>query len=284
MATIDSNNCIPTGLRADIMRSSMENKNLLSKKGSIYVGTGETVTVGGEKIYKTKALELGSSGQVLIVKDGELKYSTLTNENFDSSTDYKNLTNSLNRIETINSQFSRDASYNDLQIINENFVEGRNYPNIRLLYNDSGTDCSLVGASFAISKNIKLVQDTVEGKLSMSYWGESPVLYRTCISASIKWTNVNGNSDSVTVFFIILGSSSYYSQTDLLKCLYLQHIGALYPAYQVSLSPGTFFKISFENKSYNVKAIYSNNSASSGYSIVDASFNINKQYSTTLAQ
>ena len=64
MATIDSNNCIPTGLRADIMRSSMENKNLLSKKGSIYVGTGETVTVGGEKIYKTKALELGSSGQV----------------------------------------------------------------------------------------------------------------------------------------------------------------------------------------------------------------------------
>ncbi len=77
MGFTDSNNCISNGLRADIMRSSMENKNLLSDKGSIYVGTGEKITTGGTSVAKTKALALGENGNVLISKGGDLVYGTL---------------------------------------------------------------------------------------------------------------------------------------------------------------------------------------------------------------
>ncbi len=77
MGLTDSNNCISNNLRADIMRSSMENKNLLSDKGSIYVGTGEQNTVGGTSVAKTKSLPLGESGKVLISKGGDLSYGAL---------------------------------------------------------------------------------------------------------------------------------------------------------------------------------------------------------------
>lgn len=40
MSNIDNDGFIANGLRADIMRKSIENKNLLSIKGSLYVGTG----------------------------------------------------------------------------------------------------------------------------------------------------------------------------------------------------------------------------------------------------
>lgn len=40
MSNIDNDGFITNGLRADIMRKSIENKNLLSIKGSLYVGTG----------------------------------------------------------------------------------------------------------------------------------------------------------------------------------------------------------------------------------------------------
>lgn len=69
---------IETGLRADVMRLSMENKNLLSNKDSIYVGTGDTtsVNVGGSTITipTTKALEKGSDNTVLSVVGGNLGY------------------------------------------------------------------------------------------------------------------------------------------------------------------------------------------------------------------
>ncbi len=77
MGLTDSNNCISNGLRADIMRSSMENKNLLSDKGSIYVGTGEKITVGGAEIGKTTVLPLGEAGEILLSKGGSLVYSPL---------------------------------------------------------------------------------------------------------------------------------------------------------------------------------------------------------------
>lgn len=128
MATIDSNNCIPSGLRADIMRNSMENKNLLAKKGSIYVGTGETMTVGGEKIYKTKVLELGANGEVLQNINGALSYSKLTNKNFNSDTNYSNLAASFQCFPVLSSQIS--GSFSSLRIGQENFSSDQPYPNL----------------------------------------------------------------------------------------------------------------------------------------------------------
>ena len=56
---------ISAGLRADVMRSMMEDKNTLSQKGSLYVGSGTTTTVGGVTIYNTQALNPGSADTVL---------------------------------------------------------------------------------------------------------------------------------------------------------------------------------------------------------------------------
>lgn len=38
----DSNGCLKTGMRADILRTSLETKNILQEKGAIYIGTGST--------------------------------------------------------------------------------------------------------------------------------------------------------------------------------------------------------------------------------------------------
>ena len=47
MAEIDlrNNEQIPNGLPGEAMRKSMENKNILAEKGSLYVGTGKTEVV-----------------------------------------------------------------------------------------------------------------------------------------------------------------------------------------------------------------------------------------------
>lgn len=66
---------IISGLRADVMRSSIENKNLLKKKGSLYVGTGSTTTIqAGSVSYSipiTEELAVGENENhsVLVVKN-----------------------------------------------------------------------------------------------------------------------------------------------------------------------------------------------------------------------
>lgn len=65
-------NQIPNGLPGEAMRKSMENKNILAEKGSLYVGTGltETVNISGDayEIAKTDKLVLpeNSDGMVLV--------------------------------------------------------------------------------------------------------------------------------------------------------------------------------------------------------------------------
>lgn len=72
MAEIDliNNGQIPNGLPGEVMRKSMENKNILAEKGSLYVGTGvaETVEILGNsyKIAQTGKLTPGSDNAVLV--------------------------------------------------------------------------------------------------------------------------------------------------------------------------------------------------------------------------
>ena len=88
----DQNGRIVTGLRADIMRKSMENKNLLAHKGSIYVGTGdsERITVAGETvdIPITAELQPGAENTVLAVTDssGTLGYVKINPNLVDTAT------------------------------------------------------------------------------------------------------------------------------------------------------------------------------------------------------
>ena len=64
------NKQIPNGLPGEAMRKSMENKNILKEKGSLYVGTGavETVEILGDNylIAQTGKLTPGSDDMVLV--------------------------------------------------------------------------------------------------------------------------------------------------------------------------------------------------------------------------
>lgn len=79
MAEIDliNNGQIPNGLPGVVMRKSMENKNILAEKGSLYVGTGaaETVEILGNsyKIAQTGKLTPGpdSDNKVLVADSKE---------------------------------------------------------------------------------------------------------------------------------------------------------------------------------------------------------------------
>ena len=81
---------IPNNTEAINFRQSVENKNLLAEKGSIYIGTGQYIDLGeGKKIAKTTALAAGDPNTVLqVVQDGEgktLQYGKLTTDNIDQN-------------------------------------------------------------------------------------------------------------------------------------------------------------------------------------------------------
>ena len=77
---------IPNNTEAINFRQSVENKNLLATKGSIYIGTGNANTDGSAI---TAALAAGGLNTVLqVVQDGEgktLQYGKLTKDNIDQN-------------------------------------------------------------------------------------------------------------------------------------------------------------------------------------------------------
>ena len=81
---------IPNNTEAINFRQSVENKNLLAEKGSIYIGTGQYIDLGeGKKIAKTTALAAGETNTVLqVAQDGEgktLQYGKITTDNIDQN-------------------------------------------------------------------------------------------------------------------------------------------------------------------------------------------------------
>ena len=84
MDLINTNGTIPNNTPAQSFRQSVENKNLLATKGSIYVGTGNANTNDGSAI--TAALAAGDVNTVLQVGEGKtLKYGKLTTANIDQN-------------------------------------------------------------------------------------------------------------------------------------------------------------------------------------------------------
>ena len=79
----NENGIIPNNTSAKSFRQSVENKNLLATKGSIYIGTG-TANTDGSAI--TAALAAGETNTVLQVGEGKtLKYGKLTKDNIDQN-------------------------------------------------------------------------------------------------------------------------------------------------------------------------------------------------------
>lgn len=79
----NENGIIPNNTSAQSFRQSVENKNLLAEKGSIYIGTGNANTDGSAI---TAALAAGDVNTVLQVGEGKtLKYGKLTKDNIDQN-------------------------------------------------------------------------------------------------------------------------------------------------------------------------------------------------------
>ena len=79
----NENGIIPNNTSAQSFRQSVENKNLLATKGSIYIGTGNANTDGSAI---TAALAAGDVNTVLQVGEGKtLKYGKLTTDNIDQN-------------------------------------------------------------------------------------------------------------------------------------------------------------------------------------------------------
>lgn len=91
----NNNTVIPAGLRADIMRKHMESKNTLTKKGSLYIGTGVEYASGDPDYfdnihcYKTAELEPSvTEGEALVadpngatgIKWGQVKTAGIENQ------------------------------------------------------------------------------------------------------------------------------------------------------------------------------------------------------------
>ena len=79
----NENGIIPNNTSAKSFRQSVENKNLLAAKGSIYVGTGD---VNADDSAITAALAAGDPNTVLQVGEGKtLKYGKITTDNIDQN-------------------------------------------------------------------------------------------------------------------------------------------------------------------------------------------------------
>ena len=68
---------IPAGLRADLMRQRMEDKNTITAPGGLYVGGPTRVTVGGVDFYPTIMLPPGPSGWPLVSTGTTVDYMQL---------------------------------------------------------------------------------------------------------------------------------------------------------------------------------------------------------------
>ena len=70
---------ISAGLSSDLMRLSIENKNLLDTKGSLYVGTSDSVTIRDNNIPVTKKLSASEQQYaVLAVENDDLVWKKIT--------------------------------------------------------------------------------------------------------------------------------------------------------------------------------------------------------------
>ena len=79
MAIPGNDGVISAGLSSDLMRLSIENKNLLDTKGSLYVGTSDSVTIRDNTIPVTKKLSVSEQQYtVLTVENGDLVWKKIT--------------------------------------------------------------------------------------------------------------------------------------------------------------------------------------------------------------
>lgn len=136
MGYTTTNGNIETNLRADIMRSSIENKNLLTSGHSIYVGAGE-VNSNGTAI--TSEFKIENNNSLVFVSGTEMKSSTLLpNKSFLKTSVYDSLKLTWKSYAVQDSNFSSGETYSNLKLKNDNFSSDDKYSQISFQGSDVG--------------------------------------------------------------------------------------------------------------------------------------------------
>ncbi len=278
-----SDNTIPSGLRADIMRESMENKNLLSQKGSIYVGTGKSMskecTVNGEtqnaSISKTDALTPGEDGQILTVDSSEekgLKYGYISADNFG----FDNVDLSEKSI-TLSGKQLKDNS-----VDNGKLVPGA-YPNVHKIRHEisglnvrskasadingaSAADSSLSSSTLSVdaSTSVDIPQGTLtlsegtEGYLSMSFEKQE---YYSSFSVSLSSGTASISAadkakmldHTYACFYVVINQAEDQSQFYSIGNV---HFGSLVDNFAYLSGPGPITTDSVDNVEYYYHPFY----------------------------
>ena len=138
--TIDGN--IENGLRADIMRCSIENKNLLTSPYSIYIGTGEETN----NVAATEEFKMENKNDLMLVTSSGLKNSpVLLNENLVATNRYTSLAETW-RSYTIQNNNFKGLYYSNLKLTNNNFSSTELYPSINF-HNIGTSSATSIGNS-----------------------------------------------------------------------------------------------------------------------------------------
>ena len=228
----DGNNCIQSGLRADIMRCSMEGKNLLQSANSLYVGAGEPVSKGNTYIPKTEELRV-KSGDFFYSDGGQLKNGNkLSDTNFSASINYSNLRYTWDQYKIQDCNFDSNTIYEGLELRNSNFSSDINYS---INFFKDGSSFASVGNAGQLklttsndSMNMYLFffptgGTLYQGKVSITVPNQ-PTFYYSFYSSSAQSIN-NLQSFAETALFLYFSDSS---------------IKMYFPIFPTGVVPGTY--------------------------------------------
>lgn len=224
MNITDNNGRIKSGLRADIMRKSMENKNLLNTKGSLYVGTGEKETISLNNnetvdIYKTKAFPLGSPNTVLTTsRFGELSYEKIIPDMLDNTSGNYNIVaaNAIDADSATEAQYAssdRSKGTIDTRLTNieskiEEFIKQTFLPQqvvIPIYHNDT----IISGASVTLLTNSFIQGDKAVARLKIKF----PDITDASIFDPRSFGDWNGTKDSVPAAYKPTSDIIFYIPT-----------------------------------------------------------------------
>ena len=161
---------IDNGLRADIMRKRMEDKNTLSHKGSLYVGTGEKETINGVDIYKTQELQAPTE-----TSDGFPLGLTSTNQNISYEVPFYYISDNSDQVITLSNTILPEQYdvFPTVKIINSSQTQ----LSFLLLIIDSTDDTVILQKIIYVptvpySQPISLLSTTIQDKyvLGNSFW------------------------------------------------------------------------------------------------------------------
>ena len=155
----DSNGRLKTGMRADILRASLETKNVLSEMGAIYIGTGSTIPIlstdGQINIRKTSFVPRGGNSDNVLTFNNtgvpSLAYqkigpdTVIEQENYDIKVDETE--------ETLLADYAEEADY----VTWATAPSGRNPISIEARLSDLNPKSTSMGALMNLSYNGNVV-------------------------------------------------------------------------------------------------------------------------------